>query len=503
MSNESNSPSGSPGPSRGRSILLILVVAVVAGLLWQVMRRPGSAPETGEPASNTAAQAPAGVAPEAEEPRTATAVPRTEETAAESARTPEQRVAGHLERVLKDRRAVVVAMAKQAGLEIPTEVTKFFDLLQAGKFQEARAIYHLLSGARNGGENSRALQVLFPAINEAFGVAEVAHEWPARELLAYGEAVLGSLRPGMAYFGGSDAGRSIPTLLDDGVGAERRIILTQNSLADATYVEYLNFVHGGRIASLTSEDSERAFVDYLNDAKERALHDRQSPNEPKRLRPGENVVVDDLGRIQVGGPVAVMAINELQVKALIAKNPGIGFAMEESTPLAYLRSEAAPLGPILELRAGAGAVTEEVAGQATEYWRSAAERILEGGATPEAASTSGADGGVGTGAGAGAGSGSDRATREAWARMAAAQGSLLEEHQQPAAAEEILRLAVRLAPGNQDAVLRLLGFLDRTGRQAAMNQFMAELAAQGAEQRALLESVRKELNLPAPAPGNP
>jgi hypothetical protein len=87
--------------------------------------------------------------------------------------------------------------------------------------------------------------------------------------------------------------------------------------------------------------------------------------------------------------------------------------------------------------------------------------------------------------------------------MAAAQGSLLEEHQQPAAAEEILRLAVRLAPGNQDAVLRLLGFLDRTGRQAAMNQFMAELAAQGAEQRALLESVRKELNLPAPAPGNP
>lgn len=493
MSYESNSPSGARRPSRGRAVLALLVVALAAGVIWKIAQRPGPTPGREDSESAPSSQA-AEAAPESGENKPATtSVSRAESSETEVARTPEQRVAGHLERVLKDRRAVVVAMARQAGVEIPAEVTKLFDLLQAGKFLEARAVHALLAGSRNGGQESKALQVLFPAINEAFGVAEVAHEWPARELLAYGEAVLGSLRPGMAFLGGSEAGRYIPTLLDDGVGAERRIILNQNALSDASYVEYLNFVHGGRLSSLTFEDSERAFVEYLNDAKERALHDRQSPNEPKRLRPGENVVVDEVGRIQVSGQVAVMAINELQVKALIAKNPGIGFAMEESTPLAYLRSEAVPLGPVLELRAGAGAVTEEVANQAAEYWRSAAARVMDGGAAAAA----------GTGTGTTGGSGPDRATREAWARMAAAQGSLLAEHQQPAAAEEVLRLAVQMAPANQDAVVRLVGFLDRAGRRTDIDQFLAQLSTQGAEHRALVESVRKDLNLPAPTPPNP
>ena len=50
---------------------------------------------------------------------------------------------------------------------------------------------------------------------ETYGVAEIAHLWPAQQVLDYGEAVLGSLRPGMVYVGGTDAGRFIPTLLNE------------------------------------------------------------------------------------------------------------------------------------------------------------------------------------------------------------------------------------------------------------------------------------------------
>ena len=44
--------------------------------------------------------------------------------------------------------------------------------------------------------------------------------------------VLGSLRPGMVYVGGTDNGRWIPELLNDTSQGERHVILTQNGLAD-------------------------------------------------------------------------------------------------------------------------------------------------------------------------------------------------------------------------------------------------------------------------------
>ena len=56
---------------------------------------------------------------------------------------------------------------------------------------------------------------LFAALFETHGVAEIAHDWPAQQLLDYGNSVLGALRPGMIYLGGTDAGRFIPTLLND------------------------------------------------------------------------------------------------------------------------------------------------------------------------------------------------------------------------------------------------------------------------------------------------
>ena len=52
-------------------------------------------------------------------------------------------------------------------------------------------------------------------------IAECAHDWPAQKLLDYGDATLGSLRPGMVYVGGTDPGRGIPTLLNEtGDGAQ-------------------------------------------------------------------------------------------------------------------------------------------------------------------------------------------------------------------------------------------------------------------------------------------
>ena len=150
-----------------------------------------------------------------------------------------------------------------------------------------------------------------------------------------------------------DPGRFIPTLLNETSDGERHIVLTQNALADGRYLDYLKELYGDRMASLTSEDSQRGFQDYLADAQKRLQHDQQFPDEPKQIRPGENIKITD-GRVQVSGQVAVMAINEILLQTLMQKNPDLSFAVQESTSMKGTCADAVPLGPLMELRAQDG-----------------------------------------------------------------------------------------------------------------------------------------------------
>src|SRR5438094_626452 len=77
-----------------------------------------------------------------------------------------------------------------------------------------------------------------------------AHKWPAQKLLDYGQTILGSLRPGMVYVGGTDPGCFIPTFLNETSEGERHVVMTQNALADGSYLDYLNFVYKDRMNTL-------------------------------------------------------------------------------------------------------------------------------------------------------------------------------------------------------------------------------------------------------------
>jgi hypothetical protein len=84
-----------------------------------------------------------------------------------------------------------------------------------------------------------------------------------------------------------------------------------------------------RLANLSEEESKRAFADYVADAQKRLEHDQQFPDEPKQIRPGEDVRIVD-GKVQVSGQIAVMAINEKLLQALMQKKPDLTFAIQES-----------------------------------------------------------------------------------------------------------------------------------------------------------------------------
>jgi hypothetical protein len=365
-------------------------------------------------------------------------------------RPAEEIVAEKVSQFARGRQELVEAMAKQFNVPVPEEVNRFFAAAQAGRWEETTNLFAALKKLRMSNERPPGLEKLWPAIMETYGVAEQAHDWPAQQLLDYGNTVLDSLRPGMVYVGGTDAGRFIPTLLTDTAESEPHIVLTQNALADGTYLEYLKFRYGERLNPLTAADSQNAFSTYVADAQKRLQHDQQFPNESKQVRPGEDIRVSD-NRVQVSGQVAVMAINEQLLQALLQKNPDRSFALEESFPLKSLYAGATTLGPITELHASdpATALTPERAAQSLDYWRDTIQTLL---ANSDAATAT--------------------APRDAYAKLILGQANLFLDRNLPGQAEQALQLANQLSPAQSDTVTAYARLLIGQQRTADARQIL-------------------------------
>lgn len=391
----------------------------------------------------------------------------------------EEIVAAKLAQFARSRRELALALARRHGIAVPDEVERFFAAVESGDWDRISAAFTAIHGGDTSGSqhSGRTPEVskLWPAILDAFGVAEQVHEWPAQQLLDYGNAILDSLRPGMVYVGGTDNGRWIPELLNETSGGERHIILTQNALADLTYLDYVDLQYGERFQALTSEDSQRAFADYVADASRRFTHDRDFPEEPKQLRPGEQVTMSEDGRISVGGQVAVMAINGKLLEALRTKNPELTFAVQESSPLEGTYADALPLGPLMELgaRTDENTFTAERAAETSAYWQQAAGEILADPAT--------------------AGS---PAALKSYSHDAVSAGNLLAAHGHTAQAEETYQLARQLWPDNPEPVFKLGELLDRSGRTDDARRLVEEFLRSHPDQQSTLQAVPADADSP-------
>lgn len=373
--------------------------------------------------------------------------------------TAEEIVTAKLKQFARSRRDVMCAMAKQKNMTVPDVVERFFDAVESGGWTEIKIAFDAINGGEaNAGFGERRLpevKQLWAPIVDAYGVAEQVHLWPAQKLLDYGNAVLGSLRPGMVYVGGTDEGRWVPTLLNETSDGEHHIVLTQNALADGTYLDYLRFLYADHFNPLSNEDSQHAFGDYMTDAQKRLAHDQQFPDEPKQVRPNESIQIVD-GHTTVSGVVAVMDVNERLLRALMDKNPELSFALQESFPLKGTYDSAAPLGPIMELRAqDQNSFTAERAADSVNYWRSVADQLRT---SPDDSS--------------------EQAASKSYSKLAVGQANLLAERGFAESAEQTYRIALGIVPSNTDAVIGLADLLERNGRaddaQGLLDQFARE-----------------------------
>ena len=385
-------------------------------------------------------------------------------------KTAEEIVSGKLAQFAHSRRQLAYALARRHGVEVPDAVNRFFDAVEGGNWDDIQARYKEINSgdgsASHGDRRPPAVNDLWSAVVDAYGAAEQVHLWPAQKLLDYGNAILGSLKPGMVYVGGTDNGRWVPELLNDTADGEHHIIVTQNGLADGKYLEFVTELYGDRLANLAPEDSQRGFQEYLADAQKRFQHDQQFPDEPKQVLPGENISMAD-GRTTVSGQVAVMQINERLLQMLMDKNPDRSFALQESFPLKSTYADAMPLGPLMELRAGDAPnnFTSEAAAQAVDYWRTTAENVL---AAPEA-------------------TGSESALRS-YSHDVNSTANLLASHNYTAEAEQAYRLAGQLWPGNPEAVNGLADVLVRAGRTDEAQQLLDNFSRTYPDQRAALQA---------------
>ena len=415
----------------GIGCLLVLVLGL---LHW----RPGKTPsQTSDSTSRSSVNADA-AAGDLKSVRPPRARPATPQTAEES-------VSSKVRQFARLRREYVYGLSRRANKQVPTDVEEFFDALERGNWEEIESRFKAFrdrSGQYEGSGHSPELDEIWPAVLDAYGAAQEAHIWPAQKLLDYGNAVLDSLRPGMVYVGGTDPGRWIPALLNDTSDGERHIVLTQNAFADKRYLDYVEFVYGDRFTALTHADSERAFAEYMADAQKRFDHDRQFPNEPRQVRPGEDLKMVD-NRFQVSGQVSVMDINERLFKTLLEKNPDLSFAMEESFPFKSVLADASPLGPIMEVSPldQQNALTPERASETVDYWRNATGQLLN---DPDAQASD--------------------AVRKSYSKLLSSQAGLFEQRKHTAEAEQLLRLANEVCPYSPEAVFRYCNLLITQGR---------------------------------------
>ena len=261
--------------------------------------------------------------------------------------------------------------------KVPAIVWSFFDAVRVDDWQTATNLAALINAASlrygqatNDDAITPALATLiWPPISETYGAYGEFHEWNNRWLHRFASEIMTTIPRGSIYFGGTDPGRFIVSALSESqVEGKPFFTLTQNQLADQTYLDYLRGIYGNQIHIPTTNDARGAFDEYVKDASRRLKRGE--------LKPGEDVREVN-GQITVRGDVAVMTVNGLIAKRLFAENPDREFFVEESFVLDWMYPQLTPHGLIFELhRQALASIAQAEVVRDQDYWKKLTDETL-------------------------------------------------------------------------------------------------------------------------------
>jgi tetratricopeptide (TPR) repeat protein len=275
-------------------------------------------------------------------------------------------VCDQLKRFAAEKKAQAIAAAQaEARLMLP-EFKALFAAAEQGDWPALKNIFqelhrHAPPFEISGPTDWRVQGIQSKVVQEIYGALENIMGAEDDFAIAFGNDIIGSLPPGSIYLGGTDPGRFVITALSRShVNGDPFFTLTQNALADRTYLKYARSMYGARIYIPTDEDSTHTFSEYVEDADRR--------RKENKLRPGEDIEEVD-GKLNIRGQVAVMTINGLLARLVFDKNPDHEFYIEESFPLEWMYPHLVPHGLVMKInRQPLTGLSDDVIRRDHGYW---------------------------------------------------------------------------------------------------------------------------------------
>jgi tetratricopeptide (TPR) repeat protein len=148
------------------------------------------------------------------------------------------------------------------------------------------------------------------------------------------------MEPHAFFFGGTDPGRFVPTYMIYSANVRPDVYLvTQNALADNTYMNTMRDLYGNDLWIPTPDDSAKAFQIYVDEV--------QAGKRPKNA----DLTIEN-GRVQVSGALGVMEINGILCDMIFQKNKARhAFYIEESYVINWMFPYLTPHGLIMKINA--------------------------------------------------------------------------------------------------------------------------------------------------------
>ncbi len=174
------------------------------------------------------------------------------------------------------------------------------------------------------------------------------------------------MEPYSIFFGGTDPGRFVPTYMIYAADFRHDIyLITQNALADDTYMSVQRDLYGDEIWIPAKEDCAQAFEIYVDEVQ-------------RGVRPANGDLRIENGRVQVTGALGVMEINGILTKMMFDHDrTRHAFYVEESYAIPWMYPYLAPHGLIMKLNAEPTPYDEKRAIQDADFWDWYTRRLLK------------------------------------------------------------------------------------------------------------------------------
>ncbi len=270
--------------------------------------------------------------------------------------------------------------ANRVGVVLPSEVRKMFAAAAAGDWRGVSNLFNTISlkykPYEQGDVTNRLDPEVWYPVQEVGGFCEMLAFSDPKYIRLFANETFKVVPAGSVYFGGTDPGRFVITALSSSHREGRPFFtITQNQLVTTNYLDYLRGMYGDRLKLPGPEALQLALTNYVKDAERRWQHDRDFPNEPRQIRPGEEVQTVN-GRPQASGTTAVMEVNGRLAKDIVEANADKEFYVEESYPINWMYPHLSPIGPILQLHhRSLDTLSEAVALRDREYWTALTQRL--------------------------------------------------------------------------------------------------------------------------------